>query len=106
MNWRIEKSFSPFEQLLLFERRERRQRQRRGPREELATKAPGDDALLSLSLSLFLPKYILSRVKRRGSQNRFFLSENKRKDFSSSVFIIDPIFSNSREKPTTFFAAV
>jgi len=94
----------PFEQLLFVERRERRQRQRREGREKnsLLTKAPGDDALLSLSL--FLPKYILSRVKRRGSQNRFFLSENKRKDFSSSVFIIDPIFSNSREKPTTFAA--
>jgi len=103
----LEKSFSlSFELLCLRDaKREDKDKEEGREKNSLLTKAPpGDDALLSLSL--FLPKYILSRVKRRGSQNRFFLSENKRKDFSSSVFIIDPIFSNSREKPTTFFAAV
>ena len=86
MNWRIEKSFSPFEQLLLFERRERRQRQRRGPREELATKAPGDDALLSLSL--FSSRNIYSRVKRRGSHRFFCRRTSERtfhRPFSSSI---------------------
>ena len=84
MNWRIEKSFSPFELLFLRDAREDKDKEE-GREKNSRRKHP---ATTLFSLSLFSSRNIYSRVKRRGS-HRFFCQRTSERTFhrpfSSSI---------------------